>query len=405
MDNEIECSTDKNCVNTILTIPRSDRIETTSPDNPSDENEIVISMNTLHDRVHDYHHEGGHGHGDGDGDGDGDGHGHGHGHGHGDGDYDNRSINSYGNINEPNDVLNVKKVKHFKLKKFKSHIDYCKTTRNVTLLKYHDLALIINVIQISVIIVSTAITFFETIRDEANISDDSQRLITVSLSTYIAIVVAISRFLKFDEKKEQFSKLSEKWNQIINKMRGMQHEVESLDSYNLSPGEMKTRIYGILDPKYRENISVIDNDTDNLLNMNEKTYYRNMLMNMRLDDQILDRHDTLFCVYKRLQNTLGFDSNIDKYRQNCIPFMSGRCYISKHDAFFSDMEKICSSVSNNTSSSQHFVSKLADYNGRDDDSILSIARDDNRVVGEGNIKNIGGCIKEAQQERNKYHMI
>ena len=402
MDDEIECSTDKNCVNTILTIPRSDRIETTSPDNPSVENEIVISMNTLHDRVHDYHHEGGHGDGDGDGDGD----------GRGDGDYDNRSINSYGNINEPNDVLNVKKVKHFKLKKFKSHIDYCKTTRNVTLLKYHDLALIINVIQISVIIVSTAITFFETIRDEAHISDDSQRLITVSLSTYIAIVVAISRFLKFDEKKEQFSKLSEKWNQIINKMRGMQHEVESLDSYNLSPGEMKTRIYGILDPKYRENISVIDNDTDNLLNMNEKTYYRNMLMNMRLDDQILDRHDTLFCVYKRLQNTLGFDSNIDKYRQNCIPFMSGRCYISKHDAFFSDMEKICGSVSKNEierskTKMMRLEAKLADSNGRDDDSCCLgfDVQDHNRVVGDGNIKNIGGCMKEAQQERNKYHMI
>ena len=381
MDDEIECSTDKNCVNTILTIPRSDSIGTTSPDHPSDENEIVISMNTLHDRVRDYRH------------GDGDGH----------GDYDNRSINSYGNINEPNEVLNVKKVKHFKLKKFKSHLDYCKTTRNVTLLKYHDLALIINVIQISVIIVSTAITFFETIRDEANISDDSQRLITVSLSTYIALVVAISRFLKFDEKKEQFSKLSEKWNQIINKMRGMQHEVESLDSYNLSPGEMKTHIYEILDPKYRENISVIDNDTDNLLNMNEKTHYRNMLMNMRLDDQILDRHDTLFCVYKRLQNTLGFDSNIDKYRQNCIPFMSGRCYISKHDAFFSDMEKICSSHSNKMSNSRSNGFDFGNFNVRDDDSISMPCNEDEGNI--ENVKNIDGCVKEAQHDRNKYYMI
>jgi len=307
---------------------------------------------------------------------------------------DNRSINSYGNMGEAIDVLSVKKVKHFKLKKFLAQLEYCKTTRNVTLLKYHDLALIINIVQISVIIVSTCISFFETIREDANIGEDDQRLITVALSTYIALIVAISRFLKFDEKKEQFSKLSEKWNQTINMMRMMQYNVESLDSYSLGAAEMKARIHDILIPKYREDISIVDNETDNLLNMNEKTHYRNMLMNMRLDDQILDRHDTLFYMYKRLQNVTGFDSNIDKYRKNRMPCLPTGCYVSKYDTFFRDMERICKTEKKNANNNSHITPNKMDH-----------CDDDNNSDGGFLFDNVEDCVKEAHISRNRLSQI
>lgn len=255
-----------------------------------------------------------------------------------------RSINSYGNINESKEVLNVKKVKHYKLKKFNSHLDYCKNTKNITLLKYHDLAFVISVIQLSVIIVSTSITFFETIREHTTISEEKQRLISVSLSTYIALIVAVSRFLKFDEKKEQFSKLAEKWNQVIDKMRTIRFRVESIDCYDKSPTEMKEFIYNIISPEYRQEISILDNETDNLINMKEKTYYKNKLMNMRLDEQILERHGMLFDTYKKLQNTPEVDTSLDKYRELCcFPYGSGfSLFGSKYDKFFKDMESFLS---------------------------------------------------------------
>lgn len=308
---------------------------------------------------------------------------------------DNRSINSYGNINDENEVLKVKKVKHYKLKKFKNHLDYCKTTRNVTLLKYHDLAFIINIIQISVIVVSTCITFFETIREDIDIDEDKQRVMAVVLSTYIALIVAISRFLKFDEKKEQFSKLSEKWNQTINKMRIMQYEVESLDSYHLNPSEMKKDIHKILNPQYREDISIVDNETDNLLNMKEKTHYKNLLMNMRLDDQILDRHDTLFYIYKRLQHVVGFNFNIDKYRRNYLPCLSTGCYVSNYDAFFGDMENICKK-STDTLSKNNVLKKSDSENRNSNDS----NSDDGFEY-----DNVDDCVKDAYRSRSKYHLV
>ena len=308
--------------------------------------------------------------------------------------FDNRSINSYGNVNEENEVLKVKKVKHYKLKKFKNHLDYCKTTRNVTLLKYHDLAFIINIIQISVIVVSTCITFFETIREDINIDEDKQRVLAVVLSTYIALIVAISRFLKFDEKKEQFSKLSEKWNQTINKMRIMQYEVESLDSYHLNPSDMKKDIHKILNPQYREDISIVDNETDNLLNMKEKTHYKNLLMNMRLDDQILDRHDTLFYIYKRLQHVVGFNFNIDKYRRNYLPCLSTGCYVSNYDAFFGDMENICKKSTTKDKKIINSKNNNIEENSNDHNSDDGFEYD-----------NVDDCVKDAYRSRSKYHFV
>lgn len=258
----------------------------------------------------------------------------------GGGDNDHRSIHSYGNDGDADEVVEVKKAKHYKLKRFKSHIDHCKNTKDVVMLKYHDLAFIISVIQISVIVVSTGITFFETLKEEIGISAQQQRVLSISLSTYIALVVSISRFLKFDENKEHFGKLSEKWNQTITSMRNMRASVESLDSYSMSVEQMKAKIHTILAPSYRETMSVLGNYTDNLINMKEKTYYRNILMNMRLDEHILERHSMMFEAYNKLQNDPNVDSSLDKYKTNYTPCLPCGMYVSKYDKFFRDIERI-----------------------------------------------------------------
>jgi hypothetical protein len=177
-------------------------------------------------------------------------------------------------------------------------------------------------------------------------------------------------------------------------MRMMQYNVESLDSYSLGPAEMKARIHDILIPKYREDISIVDNETDNLLNMNEKTHYRNMLMNMRLDDQILDRHDTLFYMYKRLQNVTGFDSNIDKYRKNRMPCLPTGCYVSKYDTFFRDMERICKTEKKNANNNIHITPNKMDH-----------CDDDNNSDGGFLFDNVEDCVKEAHISRNRLSQI
>ena len=70
-------------------------------------------------------------------------------------------------------------------------------------LKYDDIANRINFVQVSVIIVSTCITFLETIKTKYTIDENVGTLLPIIFSTYIALVLACVRFFKLDEKKKK----------------------------------------------------------------------------------------------------------------------------------------------------------------------------------------------------------
>lgn len=86
-------------------------------------------------------------------------------------------------------------------------------------LKYDDTANKINFVQVSVIIVSTGITFLETVKTKYTVDETVGTLLPIIFSTYIALVLAIIRFFKLDEKKEEISKTIQNYNFIINKLR------------------------------------------------------------------------------------------------------------------------------------------------------------------------------------------
>ena len=251
------------------------------------------------------------------------------------------SISSYGNDENNDTIFKIKEIKNKNNSRLKSSLEHCITTRNITLLKYHDLAFIINMIQISVIIVSTCITCFETLRTQIGITDKTHKILSVSSSTYIALIVSISRFLKYDEKKESFSKLSDRWNQLIIKVRSLRSDINSIDSYTLTVTEAKEKLALILEDKsYMVDISQLDNEVNTMINVRESTYYRNILMNMRLEYEILERHKMLFDFYRKGRSEVGMDSNLDKYRCNwCPPFCPFPIYTSNYDKFFKDMER------------------------------------------------------------------
>ena len=87
-------------------------------------------------------------------------------------------------------------------------------------LKYHELSSKIGWIQLSIIFASTAITFIQT-ADGVFVFPESyiSTIVSISLSTYVALVLAISRFFKFDESKEQIVNLLSTFALYINKLK------------------------------------------------------------------------------------------------------------------------------------------------------------------------------------------
>jgi len=94
-------------------------------------------------------------------------------------------------------------------------------------LKYGNYELKTSLINISLILASSFITFAEAYKNNQDLNSIS--LAQIILSSYISIMVAIFKFFKFDEKKENISNIIERFSHSINKYKKTKHDIELFD--------------------------------------------------------------------------------------------------------------------------------------------------------------------------------
>ena len=105
----------------------------------------------------------------------------------------------------PAPIFNLEKClkkKQSLIEHLKHMIDYNKKNKALLSFKYDHISSKINFVQVSVIVISTAITFIETIKSKYSFDEAAETLLPIIFSTYIALVLAVVRFFKLDEKKE-----------------------------------------------------------------------------------------------------------------------------------------------------------------------------------------------------------
>lgn len=94
----------------------------------------------------------------------------------------------------------------------------CKDNKRLLDLKYDDLNTIVNNIQTSVIFFSTISGFLQATRIQFKISDNVIAIISISISTYISLLLSISKYYKLDEMKEKIQVLREKFSLLHNQL-------------------------------------------------------------------------------------------------------------------------------------------------------------------------------------------
>ena len=85
-------------------------------------------------------------------------------------------------------------------------------------LKYDDLNNTINMIQTSVIFFSTISGFLQATKEYFNTNTSIVSVSSITISTYISLILSISKFYKFDEQKERIHSLREKYATLHNKI-------------------------------------------------------------------------------------------------------------------------------------------------------------------------------------------
>ena len=94
----------------------------------------------------------------------------------------------------------------------------CKENKRLLDLKYDDLNNMVNNIQTSVIFFSTFSGFLQATRVQFNIDDTIISIISITISTYISLLLSISKYYKLDEMKEKIQILREKFSLLHNNL-------------------------------------------------------------------------------------------------------------------------------------------------------------------------------------------
>ena len=114
------------------------------------------------------------------------------------------------------------------------NIQYLKKRNAMIALKKQDLKFWFDGIQISTIVVSTLLTCLETVKAEMDWNQSEnltlRRAMSLSpmfLSSYIALVIAIAKFKRLQEKLEEMSKVAERTNHVICRLRRVQEDAHN----------------------------------------------------------------------------------------------------------------------------------------------------------------------------------
>ena len=180
-----------------------------------------------------------------------------------------------------------------------SNIIKSNNCRLVLYLKYENLSCKISAVQVIVIFASTVITFIETLKEQINLTDNQLRVVAISLSTFIALCLSITRYLKMEETKENIYKLLQNFSIVEKDLTTLEskfkNSIENKEKhrqvYDIIQNEEKSKI---LEEKTRifKNFTESITQYNTILSFNEIIYYRRQILNMSFENEINDIYES-----------------------------------------------------------------------------------------------------------------
>jgi|UniRef100_A0A6C0IP20 hypothetical protein len=224
--------------------------------------------------------------------------------------------------------INSEKKKKYEINEKLLEIDLKKKV--LLELKYHELSSKIGWIQISIIVASTAITFIQTADGVFEFPEVYIATIaSISLSTYVALILAISRFFKFDELKEQIVNVLSTFALYINKLKIRKQILidHNFDYYKRDIDYEYTEWNKVKDMFEKDGSAElkvsIDNEIDMLLTKKDELKYREEMITLQLQEFIIEQQDT---IYTKMEPLMF--SHLYKYKTDmgCLNYVFARFF-------------------------------------------------------------------------------
>ena len=234
---------------------------------------------------------------------------------------------------------------HLKLEKQKSNFKKYelkfKNNKYIIGLKYQVVKVKIDFIQISVILVSTIMTFIEALKDILMIPIFVSNILPVICSSYVALILAIARFYKFEDQKESLSKLFEKNAFVINRLKHKIREINEIIPIDplMDPDTITNFRLNLNSDGLQEVITQSMQETDTAITFREKLYYENMLFKMHLDSMTLKKNLKDLEHYENDLPLNDFKQKVSSFWYYLLCYWSGSNYIINEELAFDSIAK------------------------------------------------------------------
>ena len=178
------------------------------------------------------------------------------------------------NFQQPYDYKNSTFVKNLNQK-----FSQIKDKRIILFMKHLFLRRVVNAFQISIIIASTVITFFESLQNNISLNENQIKILAIFLSTYIAISTAVYKFIKIDDRKEEIYKVLQTFNDIENTIMNKIEQVKLLQDKFSDEMKLELKSPYIMNHKYNH---IHSDESDNGEELNQPVLRQPIDIQIRL---------------------------------------------------------------------------------------------------------------------------
>ena len=169
--------------------------------------------------------------------------------------------------------FDFEKIRRNKIDQVDDNRKQARKNRALLSYKYDALKYRINILQVLIIIISSMITFLEAIKQHYEFNETDFNAATISMSTMVAFIMAIYRFFRYEENKENVKQSLESHVFIINKLCKTRHLMQNFEYTDNNYADW-IQICLNYDTETFDNYIAIKEKFDALFSFQDSIYYK-----------------------------------------------------------------------------------------------------------------------------------
>ena len=214
------------------------------------------------------------------------------------------------------------------------NVNNCIKNKAMLSFKYEYLNFWVNFTQITIIVLSGILTLMDSIKSYYNIDSNIYEIVGIFLTFLIGLIMAVYRFFKMDDRKENICNLLSNYTFIINKFKKL---INTMDNFVITDSNIEDwqNIVSLYQTETLDNFVSIQETFDSIFSYKDKIFYKDKFKKLFLQQEMIDNEIETIHFFKKNNTRKKYINNDDS---GCFSCCKKRKTIVDYDSFIEDNE-------------------------------------------------------------------